>query len=88
VEHWETLLKARAIENTVWIAAAGTSSDHCIGHSAVLDPMGIPQDFLEEEAEGVATADVTHKRIEEVREFLPVLRNRRFESNAVVVPAG
>lgn len=88
VDHWETLLKARAIENTVWIAAAGTSSDHCIGHSVVLDPMGIPQDFLDDEVEGVATADVTHKRIEEVREFLPVLRNRRFESNAVVVPAG
>ncbi|MGO4383567.1 carbon-nitrogen hydrolase family protein [Specibacter sp. RAF43] len=88
VEHWETLLKARAIENTCWVAAAGTSSDHCIGHSAILDPMGIAQDFLADEANGVATSDVTHKRIEEVREFLPVLRNRRFQDNAVVVPAG
>lgn len=86
VEHWETLLKARAIENTVWMAAAGTSSDHCIGHSVILDPMGLPVDFLEDEAEGVATADVTHRRIEEVREFLPVLRNRRFESSSVVAP--
>ena len=88
VEHWETLLKARAIENTCWVAAAGTSSGHCIGHSAVLDPMGIPAAFLNDEDEGIATADVTHRRIEEVREFLPVLRNRRFESSAVVVPAG
>ncbi len=88
IEHWETLLKARAIENTCWVAAAGTSSDHCIGHSAILDPMGIPVKFLNDEPEGVATADVTHRRIEEVREFLPVLLNRRFEDNAVVVPAG
>ncbi|MGA7204017.1 MAG: carbon-nitrogen hydrolase family protein [Specibacter sp.] len=88
VDHWETLLKARAIENTCWVAAAGTSSEHSIGHSAILDPMGIPQEFLADEAEGVATADVTHKRIEEVREFLPVLSNRRFDRNAVVVPAG
>ena len=88
IDHWETLLKARAIENTCWVAAAGTSSDHCIGHSAILDPMGIPADFLNDEAEGVATADVTHKRIEEVREFLPVLLNRRLESSSVVVPAG
>ncbi|MET4004593.1 putative amidohydrolase [Arthrobacter sp. UYCu511] len=88
IDHWETLLKARAIENTCWVVAAGTSSDHCIGHSAILDPMGIAIDFLNDEAEGVATADVTHRRIEEVREFLPVLRNRRFENNTAVVPAG
>lgn len=88
VDHWETLLKARAIENTCWVAAAGTSSDHCIGHSAIVDPMGIPADFLNEEPEGIATADVTHRRVEEVREFLPVLRNRRFESSTLVVPAG
>lgn len=87
VDHWETLLKARAIENTVWVAAAGTSSDHCIGHSAIIDPMGIPQQFLADEAEGVASTDVTHRRIEEVREFLPVLLNRRFEDSAVVVAA-
>lgn len=88
VDHWETLLKARAIENTCWVVAAGTSSAHCIGHSAILDPMGIPVNFLEDEPEGVATADVTHRRIEEVREFLPVLQNRRLVSSAEVLPAG
>lgn len=88
IDHWETLLKSRAIENTCWVAAAGTSSDHCIGHSAILDPMGIPVAFLNDETEGLATADVTHRRIEEVREFLPVLLNRRFESSTLVVPAG
>lgn len=88
IDHWETLLKARAIENTVWVAAAGTSSEHCIGHSAILDPMGIPVKFLDDETEAIATANVTHKRIDEVREFLPVLKNRRFEAGTVVASIG
>ncbi|GAA3291854.1 carbon-nitrogen hydrolase family protein [Arthrobacter citreus] len=87
IEHWETLLKARAIENTVWVAAAGTSSRHTVGHSAILDPMGVPQAFLSDEAEAVVTADVTRKRIDDVREFLPVLKNRRFEANNRIVSA-
>lgn len=77
IEHWETLLRARAIENTVWVAAAGTSSAHTIGHSAILDPMGVPIEYLGDDAEAVVTTDVSRRRIDEVREFLPVLVNRR-----------
>ncbi|GAA1355869.1 carbon-nitrogen hydrolase family protein [Arthrobacter rhombi] len=77
IDHWETLLKARAVENTVWVAAAGTSSTNTVGHSAILDPMGIPVDFLDDETEALVTVDVTRRRIDEVREFLPVLANRR-----------
>lgn len=85
VEHWETLLKARAIENTLWVAAAGTSSGHTIGHSAIIDPMGVPQVHLEDEERGVVTTDVTRRRVDDVREFLPVLRNRRFARNDSIV---
>jgi predicted amidohydrolase len=85
VDHWETLLKARAIENTVWVAAAGTSSGHTIGHSAVIDPMGIPLVHLDDDERGVVTAEVTRRRVDDVREFLPVLRNRRFEQNDTIV---
>jgi predicted amidohydrolase len=87
IEHWETLLKARAMENTCWVAAAGTSSGHTVGHSAILDPMGVPQAFLGEEPEAVVTADVTRQRIDEVRTFLPVLKNRRFAPNEQIVDA-
>lgn len=85
VEHWESILKVRAIENTVWVAAAGTSSDHCIGHSAILDPMGVPHGYLNDEPEGVVTVEVTKRRIDEVREFLPVLKNRRLETSPTIV---
>jgi deaminated glutathione amidase len=85
VEHWETLLKARAIENTCWVAAAGTSSDHTVGHSAILDPMGVPHKYLGDESRGIVTVDVTRRRIDEVREFLPVLKNRRLAGSITVV---
>ena len=88
IDHWETLLKARAIENTLWVAAAGTSSRHTVGHSAILDPMGVPQASLEEENEAVVTVEVTRGRIDEVREFLPVLKNRRFAGNTRIIDAG
>ncbi|MEG9246748.1 carbon-nitrogen hydrolase family protein [Arthrobacter sp. Soc17.1.1.1] len=87
IEHWETLLKARAIENTLWVAAAGTSSSHTIGHSAILDPMGIPQVHLDDEERGVVTTEVSRRRVDDVREFLPVLRNRRFGRNDTIVDA-
>ena len=88
IEHWETLLKARAIENTLWVAAAGTSSRHTVGHSMILDPMGVPLAALDEEQAAVATTEITKQRIDEVREFLPVLKNRRFAANTRIVDAG
>ncbi|HXF21548.1 MAG TPA: carbon-nitrogen hydrolase family protein, partial [Streptosporangiaceae bacterium] len=49
-EHWVTLVRARAIENTVWVAAAGqvpdpdsppTRAPTGIGRSMLVDPMGV-----------------------------------------------
>src|SRR5207248_1325396 len=48
-EHWVTLVRARAIENTVWVAAASQVPDHSapptrsptgVGRSMMVDPMG------------------------------------------------
>jgi predicted amidohydrolase len=77
VDHWRTLIKARAVENTVWVAAAGTSGEATIGYSGIIDPMAQPIDYLDDEAEGLVTAEVSRKRVDEAREFLPVLANRR-----------
>ena len=57
VDHWQALLKARAIENTVWVAAADTCSEHTVGRSAVLDPLGVVVAEAGED-ETVLTADV------------------------------
>ncbi len=40
VEHWRTLLAARAIENTCFVAGAGQPEPRYSGHSAVFGPMG------------------------------------------------
>ncbi|MCJ8504631.1 carbon-nitrogen hydrolase family protein [Kocuria flava] len=83
VDHWQALLKARAIENTVWVVAADTCSEHTIGRSAVLDPLGAVVAEAGEE-ETVLCAEVDRARIDEVREVVPVLANRRFAPNAAI----
>jgi predicted amidohydrolase len=39
-DHWMTLLRARAIENTTYVVAAGQTGPSYVGHSVVVDPMG------------------------------------------------
>lgn len=78
--HWTTLLSARAIENQLWVAAAnrtgGEGRLEFFGHSAIIDPWGEVVDGLGEKP-GVATADVSRERVEEVRSRLPALSRRR-----------
>ncbi len=75
--HWETLLAARAIENTCYVAAAAQNGSKYCGLSQVVDPQGIAVAAVGED-DGVAVADVTPARIEEVRRRNPSLSNRRF----------
>ena len=77
VTHWRTLLAARAIENTVFVAAAGQVPPAGVGTSLVLDPTG---DVLAElgEQPGFATADLDPARIAEVRQTNPSLALRRY----------
>ena len=74
---WETLARARAIENTAYLAAAGQPPPEFSGHSMVLDPMGVALAAVGE-ADGLAVAEVTAKRLAEVRRKLPVLEHRRY----------
>lgn len=76
VEHWRTLLRARAIENTVWILGAGQPGPRYTGHSLVVAPDG---DVIAEAGEGaeVVRAEVSRDRLVEVRRINPSLANRR-----------
>lgn len=76
--HWRTLLAARAIENTVYVAAADHAPPIGVGGSTVIDPMGVALATLGEQAGEVALAEVTAQRIATVRQRNPVLANRRF----------
>lgn len=76
--HWTTLVAARAIENTVFLAAANQTGETRVGCSRLVDPMGVVL-ASGGETEGLIFGDVDRGRIAEVRETLPSLRQRREE---------
>jgi deaminated glutathione amidase len=84
-EHWVTLLRARAIENTVWVAAAGQVPDTTapptraptgVGRSMLIDPMGTVRADLGSSA-GVSVVDLDGSVTASVRSALPCLEHRR-----------
>lgn len=75
--HWRTLATARAIENTVYLAAADQTPPTAVGTSFVLDPMGVELAALGEQP-GVAVAWLERERLEQVRRVNPALALRRY----------
>lgn len=75
--HWTTLLRARAIENTAYLIAADQNAPTGAGNSVILDPMGNTLAGLGE-ARGVAVAELTRDRLDEVRRINPALTLRRY----------
>ncbi|AOW94354.1 hydrolase [Rhodococcus sp. WMMA185] len=76
-DHWSTLVRARAIENTIYVVAADQSARTGAGASMIVDPMGVILASLGERV-GTAVATVCAERIAEVREKNPALALRRF----------
>jgi len=76
--HWSTLVAARAIENTVFVAAANQAGEGRVGCSRIVDPMGIAI-AAAGDTQGLVLADVDVGRIAEVRAHLPSLGQRREE---------
>lgn len=83
-EHFEILVRARAIENTVYFCAADQIGNQFVGRSMIVDPMGIIIASIGEE-EGMCTAEVDLDRVKRVREKLPCLANRRPELYQTIV---
>jgi predicted amidohydrolase len=84
-DHWVTLVRARAIENTVWVAAVGqvpdpdeppTPAATGVGRSMLVDPLGVVRADLGP-APGVTVAEIDADLIGTVRASLPSLDNRR-----------
>lgn len=77
VGHWETLLRARAIETTSYVLAADLTAPRFAGHSGIWDPFG---DQLAQADDGptVIRAVLSRERVEEVRAMIPSLNHKRF----------
>jgi predicted amidohydrolase len=76
--HWTTLLAARAIENTVFVAGVAKSGRRYCGLTRLVDPMGQVVVGLAEQ-DGAVAASVDASRVAEVREVNPSLANRRWD---------
>ncbi len=76
VEHWRTMITARAIENGCYVIAPDQVGNIYIGHSMIVDPFGRTIAEMEER-EGLEVVDLDPTVVSEVREKLPLLNNRR-----------
>jgi len=82
-DHWEPLIRARAIENQCWVIAPaqhGKHDDgglaHTWGHAMIVDPWGLPV-ATASDGPGLALAEIDLDRVARVREAIPVARHRR-----------
>jgi predicted amidohydrolase len=80
-DHWEVLLRARAIENQVYVLAAAQCGSHppglaCYGNSMIVDPWGTVV-ARAGYREGVVVADIDLGHAERTRKTLPALAHRR-----------
>ena len=83
-EHWETLVRARAIENQAFVIAANQFGEHPAGQhsggrSMIVDPWGVVL-AQAPDSEGHIVADLDLERQREIRARLPSLANRRPEA--------
>jgi predicted amidohydrolase len=78
-EHWMTLLRARAIENTCYVVAADQAGKAGIGRSAAFDPFGLQLLDLGAADSADGHVDIDRQRLDEVRKTLPSNRHRRFQ---------
>jgi predicted amidohydrolase len=80
-DHWELLVRARAVENQVYVAAANQWGTHSpgkasFGRSMIVDPWGIPLAIAPDE-DTVIAGELDRTRLLRVRQDLPSLANRQ-----------
>ncbi len=81
-DHWLTLLRARAIENTCYVLGSAQQGRGVTGESLVVDPSGVV--LARTGGPGPAVAELSTAVLDEVRRRNPSLANRRYD----VVPRG
>jgi predicted amidohydrolase len=82
-DHWEVLLRARAIENLAYVVAAAQAGQHgrgraSHGHAMIVDPWGAILAQVPD-GEGVAVAELDFDRQDRLRRELPALSHTRLQ---------
>lgn len=79
--HWQTLLRARAIENQVFVAACNrvgeSKGETFAGRSAVIDPWGDAVVEAGPETEALLTCEIDLTKVDDIRQRIPVFQDRR-----------
>jgi len=82
-DHWEPLLRARAIENQCYVLAPAQHGRHddgglreSYGHAMIVDPWGLPV-AVASDGPGLALAEIDLDRVARVRRAIPVRQHRR-----------
>jgi len=87
-DHWDTILRTRAIENTCYIVAAGQigkkTNFTAFGNSMIIDPWGTIIAKAKDEP-SVAVAEIDLDYLDRVREKIPSLKNRRSDVYEVII---
>jgi predicted amidohydrolase len=81
-DHWQVLVRARAIENQCFVLAPNQFGQHApgmtsYGHSMIVDPWGHVLASLVGDSEGFAIAEIDLDLVASVRAQLPALAHRR-----------
>src|ERR687887_1492982 len=90
-DHWQVLIRARAIENQCYVAAPGQVGETrpgkpSYGRSLIVDPWGIVLAQAPDE-ETVISAELDRARLRRIREKLPSLKNRQAHAYRWPTPA-
>lgn len=75
-EHWQIMLKARAIENGCYVVAPDQVGNIYSGRSMAIDPFGITLLDMGDK-EGIEVIEIDPDRLKSIRRSLPLLNNRR-----------
>ncbi|CAM3399547.1 carbon-nitrogen family hydrolase [Marinicrinis lubricantis] len=80
LEHWRTLLRARAIENQMYVVACNrtgiSGQTEFFGHSMVIDPWGAVLAEADDQ-EQVIHVQIDLSKVDEVRRTIPIFEDRR-----------
>lgn len=82
--HWQLLLRARAVENQVWLIGANQVGVHAngrstYGHSAIIEPWGKVVAKVESETEQVIMAEINREKQADLRVRFPCFEHRHIE---------
>lgn len=90
MDHWQTLLRCRAIENQCYVIAAAQTGVHnhkrsSFGHSMIVDPWGAIVAQCSE-GEGFALAHIDSEVLQKARSKLPIWTDRRSDIYGEIIP--